>query len=40
MGLIGRIVGGSEGVAAFGQTESDGLREIMARLSQNWQEDI
>lgn len=28
------------GVAAFGQTESDGLREIMARLSQNWQEDI
>jgi len=28
------------GVASFGQTESDGLREIMARLSQNWQEDI
>lgn len=28
------------GVASFGQTGSDGLREIMARLSQNWQEDI
>jgi len=28
------------GVASFGQSESDGLREIMARLSQNWQEDI
>jgi hypothetical protein len=27
------------GVASFGQAESDGLREIMARLSQNWQED-
>ena len=28
------------GVASFGQSEPDGLREIMARLSQNWQEDI
>jgi hypothetical protein len=28
------------GVASFGQAESEGLREIMARLSQNWQEDI
>ncbi len=28
------------GVTSFGQTESDGMREIMARLSQHWQEDI